>query len=444
MSNAPTSAMPLPDASAPATTQSTAGGTARKAALAAAAGSAIEYYEFGVYGYMAGIIGPLFFPSANATAALMAILAVFGSAFLMRPIGGIVLGRIGDRIGRRAVLLVTVIGMGIATGAIGLLPVTATAGLLGPALLLLIRLAQGFFAGGEVTGAAAYVAESAPAGRRGFYGAFTPVGVAIGGALAATVCGMTTGLLTPEQVQAWGWRVPFLMALPMVAISAIVRRRIEESVAFRQLQAHSEPPKAPLREVLSEHLGAVTRVLVLAFGQNVGYWVGLVFMNLYMTTYLKYDKTTVYWIMAFVSLSMAVLMPLWGALSDRIGRRRVLAIGFAGYLVLVLPMMRLMDSHSIGLAFLAMMVLALPMPVVQSVGYPTYTEQFPTRVRYTGMAFSFNFGAILGGGVTPYVATALIGSTGNLLSPAYLLMGGAAISLLALLSVRETAKQALG
>lgn len=442
MSNAPTSTIPVSDAAPP----SLASGNiavARKAAVAAAAGTAIEYYEFGIYGYLAATIGPLFFPSDNATASLLAILAVFGSAFLMRPIGGIVLGRLGDRVGRRSVLLVTVIGMGVATAAIGLLPVAATAGLLAPALLLLIRLVQGFFAGGEVTGAAAYVAESAPRGKRGFYGAFTPVGVAIGGALAATVCGLTTSLLGSEAMTAWGWRIPFLSAIPMVMISFMVRRRVEESVAFQQFQQHNEPPKAPLKEVLSQHTPAVVKVLLLAFGQNVGYWVGLVFMNIYLTTYLKYDKATVYWIMAFVSLSMAVLMPFWGGLSDRLGRRKVLAIGFVGYTVLVLPMMMLMDQHNIGLAFLAMVVVALPMPIVQSVGYPTYAEQFPTRVRYSGMAFSFNFGAILGGGVTPYVATALIGSTGNLLFPAFLLMGGSAVALLALLGVRETSREAL-
>ncbi|WP_269759154.1 MFS transporter [Variovorax sp. E3] len=417
--------------------------TARKAALAASVGTAIEYYEFGVYGYMAATIGPLFFPSTDATASLLAILAVFGSAFLMRPIGGIVLGRLGDRIGRRGILLVTVIGMGVATAAIGLLPVASTVGIAAPVLLLAIRLVQGFFAGGEVTGAAAYVAESAPSGKRGFYGAFTPVGVAVGGALAASACGLTSALLSADQMQQWGWRIPFLLAIPMVIVSTAVRRRVEESAAFQEFQAHNEPTKAPLREVLTQHTAKVLKVTALAFGQNVGYWVGLVFMNIYLTTYLKYDKTTVYWIMAAVGVAMAILMPFWGGLSDRWGRRRVLSIGFLGYMLLVWPMMVLMDQQSIGLAALAMFVIALPLPIVQSVGYPTYAEQFPTRIRYTGMAFSFNIGAILGGGVTPYVATSLIASTGNLKSPAILLIAAAIFSLLALLTVRETAKDGL-
>ncbi len=441
MSNAPIPTMPLTDSVGSTVTPDAS--VARKAAIAAAAGSAIEYYEFGIYGYLAATIGPLFFPSDNPTASLLAILAVFGSAFLMRPFGGIVLGRLGDRLGRRSVLLVTVIGMGIATAAIGVLPTAATGGIIAPILLLLIRLAQGFFAGGEVTGAAAYVAESAPRGRRGFFGAFTPVGVAVGGALAATVCGLTTSILGTAAMAEWGWRIPFLTAIPMVMISFLVRKRVEESVAFQKFQQHGEPPKAPLTEVFNEHMPSVLKVLVLSFGQNVGYWVGLVFMNIYMTTYLKYDKGTVYWIMAAVGITMALLMPFWGGLSDRLGRKKVLSIGFVAYTVLVVPMMMLMDQHSIGLAALAMLIVALPLPIVQSVGYPTYAEQFPTRVRYSGMAFSFNLGAILGGGVTPYVATSLIGSTGNLLSPAYLLMGGSAISLLALLFVKETAKDAL-
>jgi MFS transporter, MHS family, proline/betaine transporter len=416
---------------------------ARKAALAAAAGTAIEYYEFGVYGYMASIIGPLFFPAGNATAALLSVLAIFGTAFLMRPVGGIVLGRLGDKVGRRSVLIVTVIGMGVATGAVGVLPTASLVGGLAPVALLMVRLAQGFFAGAEVTGAAAYVAECAPRGRRGFYGAATPVGVAIGGALAAAVCGLTSGFLSSAQLHDWGWRIPFLMALPLVLVSAYVRKRIEESAVFRKTIEQSKPVKAPLKEVFTHHRAALLKVFLISFGQNAGYWVGFVFMNIYMITYLKYDKTSVYWLMSAVSLSMAVMMPVWGGLSDRIGRRKVLAIGFAAYIVLVFPMMMLMNHQNIGLAFLAMFIVALPMPIVQSVGYPTYAEQFPTRVRYTGTAFSFNFGAMLGGGVTPYIATALIGSTGNLLSPAFLLVAAASIGLLTLTKTRETAAESL-
>lgn len=413
---------------------------ARRAAMASATGTAVEYYEFSIYGYMATIIAPLFFPGDNPAAALLATLAVFGIAFVIRPIGGVLLGRLADRIGRRRVLLSTVIGMGTATALIGVLPTTAQIGLAAPVLLVLLRLSQGFFAGGEVVGAAAFVAESSPNGRRGFFGAFTPLGVAVGGALGAIVCGITTGLLSAEQLQAWGWRIPFFLSIPLVIFSFHMRHNVEETPEFKAFLAKDKPPVAPVKEVFGKNLPALLRVIVFASAQNAGYFIGMVFMNIYLTTYLHFDKSKVYWVIAVISLCMAAMMPFWGGLSDRIGRRKALAIGFVGYAVLVVPMMMLMDSGSLWIAALAMFVATLPMPIVQSVGYPTYAEQFPTRVRYTAMAISINLGAILGGGITPYVVTSIITRTGNLLVPGYFMAGAAVCALLAILTLRETSK----
>lgn len=420
-----------------------ASSVAKRAATASATGTAVEYYEFGVYGYMAVIIGPLFFPGDNPTASLLAALAVFGSSFLIRPLGGVILGRLGDKIGRRKVLLMTVIGMGVATAAIGLLPTAAQAGILAPVLLVLMRLTQGFFAGAEVIGAAAFVAESSPTGRRGFFGAFTPVGVALGGATAALVCAVTTGLLSDDQLREWGWRIPFLLSIPLVLLSCKMRHNVEETPEFQAFLRKEQPPKAPIKDVLNTQLGSVGRVILLTFGQNAGYWIGLVFMNIYLTTYLGFDKSKVFWVIACVSLCMAAMMPFWGGLSDRLGRRKVLAIGFVGYIVLVLPMMMVMGSGSLWIAALAMFIATLPMPIIQSVGYPTYAEQFPTRVRYTAMAISINVGAILGGGITPYIVTSIIARTGNLLTPGFFMAGAALCALLSLLALRETAHQDL-
>ncbi|WP_223881684.1 MFS transporter [Affinibrenneria salicis] len=407
-------------------------------------GTAIEYYEFGIYGFMAVIIGPLFFPGDNPAAALLSILAVFGSAFFIRPLGGILLGRIGDRIGRRKVLLLTVIGMGGATAAIGMLPVTASIGIAAPILLVCLRLIQGFFAGGEIIGAAAFVAESSPTGRRGFYGSFTPVGVALGGALAAIICGLVTTILDAQQLQAWGWRIPFLLTLPLVLFSVHVRHHVEETPAFKQFISGSKKvAHTPFMSVLRGHSSALIRVVMLTFGQNAGYWIGVVFMNIYLTTYLGYEKQHVFWLMAALGLCVAAMMPFWGGLSDRLGRRKLLLTGFVGYVVIVIPMMLLMDSHNIWIAALAMLIATLPMPIIQSVGYPTYAEQFPTPVRYTAMAISINLGAILGGGITPYLVTALINKTGILLMPGFFMAFAALFSLFALLRMRDTHKDSL-
>lgn len=412
---------------------------AKRAAIASMTGTAIEYYEFGIYGFMAVIIGPLFFPGDNPAAALLSILAVFGSAFFIRPLGGVLLGRIGDRVGRRKVLLLTVIGMGGATAAIGMLPVTASIGIAAPILLVCLRLIQGFFAGGEIIGAAAFVAESSPTGRRGFYGSFTPVGVALGGALAAIICGLVTTILDSQQLQAWGWRIPFLLTLPLVLFSVHVRHQVEETPAFKRfISGNKKVAHTPFMSVLREHSSALFRVIMLTFGQNAGYWIGVIFMNIYLTTYLGYEKSHVFWLMAALGLCVAAMMPFWGGLSDRLGRRKLLLTGFIGYVVIVIPMMLLMDSHNIWIAALAMLIATLPMPIIQSVGYPTYAEQFPTSVRYTAMAISINIGAILGGGITPYLVTALINKTGMLLMPGFFMAFAAFCSLFTLLRMRDT------
>ncbi|OLM12832.1 MFS transporter [Pseudonocardia sp. Ae505_Ps2] len=424
-------------------TPSPSSARSRRAALAAASGTAVEYYEFGVYGYLAVVIGPLFFPSADPVASLLSTLAVFGSAFLMRPLGGIVLGRLGDRLGRKPVLVFTITGMGTATALVGLLPTAATAGLLAPALLVLARLAQGFLAGGEVTGSATYLAESSPAGRRGFFGSFTPVGVALGGGTAALVAGVTSTLLTAEQLSAFGWRIPFLLALPLVVLTLIARHRLEDSEEFEHSRAAGELPKAPVQEVLTHHRRALVTVLLLATGSNAGYWIGLIFMNIYLTSELGYPKSSTFWLMAAIGLFVACLMPLAGALSDRYGRKKLIVAGFLGYSVLILPTMALMGTGDFTLAVLGMFLLALPMPVVQAVTYPTYAEQFPTRVRYTGLSLAFNGGTIIGGGLTPFLATWLTSVTGDPLAPGYLLMVATVVALLTLLTVRETARREL-
>lgn len=415
----------------------------RKAANAALVGTIVEYFEFGVYGYLAVVIGPLFFPGQSPVISLLSTLAVFGSSFFVRPLGGVILGRLGDHTGRRSILMLTVVGMGAATAATGMLPTYGAVGVLAPVLLLVCRLTQGFFAGGEVTGAAAYTAESSPSGKRAFYAGFVPMGAALGGAFAAATVGIVSSALGPQTMAAWGWRVPFLCAIPLIIVSLVIRANIEESPIFAEAKAHNTVVKAPLTEVITRHWKSVLKVIGLSFGQNTGYWVGLVFLSIHMTQNLGYSKTFVNWVVAVVSAIAGLATPFVGKVSDRIGRRKSLLLGFGGYAVLVFPTMALLELHNTVIAFAAMLLLAVPFPFVQSAGYSTYAEIFPTRVRYTGMSLSFNIGTILGGGLMPFAATGLIALTGILISPAFLLIGAAGVALATLLTVKETARAEL-
>jgi MHS family proline/betaine transporter-like MFS transporter len=415
----------------------------RRAIAAGFVGTVIEYFEFGVYAYVAVLIAPAFFPSSDAAASLLATLAVFAASFFVRPLGGIFLGRWGDRYGRKRILLITVIGMGAATASIGLIPTFATIGAAAPVLLVAARLAQGFFAGGELMGASAYVVESSPSGERGRASAFVPAGAAWGGAIAAVVAGTTSAIIGPVAMGAWGWRIPFLAAVPLIVVSVWLRARMEETPAFTGLEEVDQVSKRPLSEALRHNWRDILKMIGLAFGVNVGYWVGLIYMTIYLTQVQRVDATSVFWIIAGVNIVLGILTPFGGSLSDRIGRRRTLMWGFAAYGVVVIPMMLLMSSQNLPVVAVATLVLALPFVLVQGTAYAAFAEMFPTRVRYTGMALSFNIATILGGGVMPYIATWLVSITGVSWAPGCILIAAAVLSLITLRTIGETAAQEL-
>ncbi|MEE4024063.1 MFS transporter [Gordonia sp. PKS22-38] len=439
----PAGAADGPDATGP-TPPSRSPEMARRAAIAGGVGTLIEYYDFAVYGFLAVIIAPLFFPSDSPGVSILATLAVFGVAYVARPLGGIFFGRLGDRKGRRSALVATVVCMGIACGILGLLPTHSSVGVLAPILLVMVRLAQGFSAGGEVGGAATYIAESAPPKRRGFFGSFTPVGSTLGFAVAAAVVGLIALLTTDEQMESWGWRIPFLLALPLAYVCLRVRLKLEDTPEFEEMAEKHEVVKSPLFDVVRNNPTSVLKVIGIAIAMNGSGYIGLTYFSVYLINDLGFSKDAVYWTSAICIALACATFPISGMMTDRFGRRPVLLFGYLAFIVIALPAFMILGATGsivvVGLVYFVYMTLN---GVVQVPAFPLFTELFPRTTRYTGVSLGFNIGTIAAGGTAPYVAAQLVETTGSSMSPAYWVVGVCVIGALTLLTVRETSRDAL-
>jgi len=294
-----------------------------------------------------------------------------------------------------------------------------------------------------VTGAATYIAECVPPERRGFFGAFNPAMATFGLTLATAAAGLCSALFGTAAMSDWAWRMPLLMSVPLIIVCFWARRRIGDSPEFARLAQEARLSRTPLREVVSQHLSALLKIIGLGFAQNAAGYVGVVYLSIHMTRFLKYDPTRVFWLISLVTLLSVVLMPLSGGLSDRVGRRTMLALALSGYFVLAPTTMYLVGQGDFALACIAVVISIIPFVMMQSVGYPLYAEIMPTRVRYSGVALGFNLAAILGGATGPYIATWLVQATGNPIAPGFYIMAVAAIGLATLATVPETARRPL-
>jgi len=414
-----------------------------RVSIIASMGSAVEYFDFALYGVLAVMMSGHFFPTTDGLDALLGTLGIFASAFFVRPLGGVFFGWLGDRFGRKKTLLTTVLGMGAASACVGLLPTYATAGIWAPILLLVCRVIQGFFAGGEVSGAVTYIAEVAPANRRGMFGSFNPAGVGIGTGSAALVAGIVGLVLGADDMREWGWRIPFLLCFPLILLTVWARQHLEESPKFKSAQKSQAPEKAPLSDVISNHGKSLFRVVVIATAQNACAYLGLVYFNIHLTKVMNYPSQMVYWLMAAGPILSALLMPFFGRLSDSVGRRPVLIAGYVAYVVFTPLALWMTSQGDFNLAIAAVLLEFFAFAMVQAVGYPLYGELFPTHVRYTGVSVGFNLGAILGGASTPYISTWLVQQTGDKTSPAYFVMATAVCALIVFFTMRETAQDNL-
>lgn len=411
-------------------------GPIRRAMAASAIGNATEWFDYGIYSYGLTYISAALFPGSTAQATLFA-LATFAISFLVRPLGGLFWGPLGDRLGRKHVLALTILIMSVATLLVGLLPSYASAGLWAPASLVLLRMIQGFSTGGEYGGAATFMAEYAPDHRRGFCGSFLEFGTLAGFSLGAFLMLGTSVLLGNDAMHAWGWRLPFLVAAPLGLIGLYLRSKMEDTPVFRECAATAEREThagIPLRELFAQYWRPLLQLAGLVVALNVVNYVLLAYMPTFMKKELGMSDNLSLLLPLLGMLSMMVLLPFAGLLSDRIGRKKVWWLSLTGIFVAAVPMFSLM-SHGIAGALTGLAVLGLLyVPQLASI-----SAMFPTQARYAGMAIAYNVSTSLFGGTAPMVTDWLIGRTGSMLVPAYYMMGACAVGAVALLFVIETA-----
>ncbi|GAA3725714.1 MHS family proline/betaine transporter-like MFS transporter [Spinactinospora alkalitolerans] len=403
---------------------------AKKATGVAVFGTFIEYYDFSVYGYVAATLALVFFPSDDPTVGLLNTLLVFGSAFVVRPLGAVFFGRLGDQRGRRYSLVASITCMGAAATLTGLLPGYAQIGILAPILLVLLRMLQGFSTGGEIGGAAAYIREWAAPRHRSLYVSFIPGVAQVGKGLAAGLAALIAAALPADALADWGWRIPFLLALPLGALCLYLRLKVEDSPEFQSIEAKGDKTEKPFTEVLTRYPKALAKVTSISLVQNLGTYIGTVFVAVYFSEVLGFSKGDASTIVLIAVLFAAFLIPVAGQVGNRIGGKRVLLCSYLAYVALTLPSFALMNQGSVGLALAGLMLGILPYALCQAGTYATMSELYPTRVRHTGVAVGHSVGAVLGGGLGPYLATWLISATDNTFMPAFMLVGAGIVGLL--------------
>ncbi|MBV9153466.1 MAG: MFS transporter [Alphaproteobacteria bacterium] len=411
----------------------------RRAITAGVIGNVLEWYDFGVYGYLVPTISTLFFPRDNPLVSLLLTFAVFGVGFVMRPVGSILFGIYGDRHGRRKALSLVIFVMAIATFAMGLLPTYAQAGVLGPALLVVVRLFQGLSVGGEFGGSTAYIVEFAPAGRRGFLGSFQLVGVAGGFLLGSLTAALFISSLSEPDRLAWGWRLPFLFGIVVGIVGWYLRWRIDDTPKFTELEERNAVSAAPLTEAFRDHPWETFLGFGTTLHNTVAYYIALIFMGSYMINVAKLPQKTVLWIGTFCLAVFVVLLPLMGWLSDKIGRKPLLMFSCIAYVVLGYPFFLMAGSGSLALAIVAQLLMVVLYAPYAGTCPSFYTEIFPTRVRYTALSVGYNIAVAIFGGFAPFIATFLVDQTGSAQAPAFYVIAAAVATGLILLKVRETA-----
>ena len=410
-----------------------------KVIFASAIGTTVEWYDFLLYGSAAALVfGKVFFTSSTPLTGTMLAFATYGVGFMARPFGGVIFGHFGDRIGRKRILTISMLIMGVATFLIGLLPTYSQVGIAAPVMLVILRLAQGFGLGGQWGGAILMSAEFGDAKRRGLWTGFTQAGGGFGNFLATLVLAILAATLPADQFLAWGWRIPFLLSVVLIGIGLWVRASLEETPVFEAALQASEAHAAPVLETLRRRPWQVVLGGGLKFGENISFYLMTAFGITYITEMLHLSRSVALnGVLAGAALG-ALTMPLWGWLSDRIGRRPVYGFGAAGLIVWAFVFYPLLETRSPALIVLAMAVGVTVHSAMNGPQGAFIAELFPTRIRYSGASLCYQVTTIVGGSWAPLISLALYRQYHSSLPISIYLAGSCAVSLLAVILAKET------
>ena len=422
---------------------STGSGDIRKTVIVAVVGNIMEWYDFALYGYFAPVLAHLFFPSEDPAVSLIATFGVFATGFLMRPVGAVIFGHFGDRMGRRKALSASVLLMAGATALMGLLPTYAQIGMTATILLTFLRLLQGISAGGEFTGSISFLVEHAPSSRRGFIGSWTTFSGVSGMILGSGAGALVTFLLSDEALNNWGWRIPFLLGIVTGAVGYYLRFGVEESPMFKALKAQGKVVRAPLKEAFREFHKEMLTVVGVNWVNAAVFYTVWVYNTTYLATVIGLPLSSALLINTLSMLFLIVAIPLMGALSDRVGRKPLLIAGCVGVGCMAYPLYYLLSQGTFGSALTAQLLFVIPISMLQGTMPTTMVELFPTSSRYSALSISYNIAFAIFGGTAPLVATQLISMTGNPLSPSFSLIFAAVVSLWVIVSMKERYREAL-
>ena len=392
-------------------------------------GNVLEWYDFAAFGFLAPYIAIAFFPSDDEFAGLIKTFAIFAVGYLMRPLGAILFGHIGDRVGRREALLLSVIMMIVPTILVGMLPTYAAVGLTAPVLLLLLRLVQGLSIGGEFTASATFVSELAPEGRKGLHASLTMLGAILGILLGSGVAMILSSSLGEDVMNQWGWRIPFLMGIVLGAVAFWMRRSMSSSPEMEDIHAGRDERAHPLIEVLTNHRPALLRLASVVLMQGASFYVIFVWLSTYLKEIVQFQVEDPLLLNTIGLACLLPVIPLAGWLSDRFGRRALLLTAGTGILVISWPLFLVFQQGESGMILGGLVLFAIFIGMAQGPTPAMMTELFPPEVRLTGIGLGYNVTLALFGGTAPLISTWLIKATGTPTAPAFYLMAAAVISL---------------